>query len=70
MVQTSSERKLGHQKQLLERLEGNLARARVRFYIIQRKQHGVDREFADAMDVSHDIQRKIYEIKQEIQNGT
>lgn len=70
MVQASSERKLDHQTQLLERLESDLARVRVRFYIIQRKQHEVDREFAHALDVSHDIQRKIYEIKQEIQNGT
>lgn len=69
MVQTSSE-KLDHNRRLLERLENDLARVRIRFWIIQRKQKEVDREFTDALDVSHDIQRRIYEIQKEIQNDT
>lgn len=69
MVQTSSE-KLDHNRRLLERLLNDLDRVRIRFWIIQRKQKEVDREFADALDVSHDIQRRIYEIQKEMQNET
>ena len=67
MVPTISE-KLDHNRRLLERLENDLARVRIRFWIIHRKQKEVDREFADALDVSHDIQRRIYEIQKEMQN--